>query len=323
MRHICYRNEFTAKLYEQYQSASWLIKSEWGQRESGFPFAKLHRADSEQGCPAAGSSLLSVLPMLGMIAGLDCREEYALSIEELGHLSGVGSAAVRTVMRALELRGCVRTWVAKRRGKWLTHWSVTPKLSAAVNDGRADSSSYFYFPMRLLYGANWAAMTRTQRALYVAAATHARVYRSHPSDNPLLRDVLRDSTPLDDLERTYFANCAASEEGGLRLACVSVGDMSAITGMSRSTLSIGIQGLKHPAQWPESSRNQPSLLKYFPIWVYPTTAAQSLIYAFRDDVSHVPWEVANASTISLQKVPAALLSQSASAYEIDPSTIVR
>src|SRR6185437_5058601 len=118
-----------------------------------------------------------------------------------------------------------------RRGVRLTRWELTPELVAPPAEGAGyDSRAYFYFSTRLVYGGNWARLSAAQRALYLAVGSKAMTYAVPPRDIEMLKSFPNDW--FADLEECF----RQTDDNWVRLGCVSVAELSDISGVSRSAL---------------------------------------------------------------------------------------
>jgi hypothetical protein len=305
----CHRGLFTEEQYNRYATTFWMLPRAWGGDVPAKAWGggvsleqSIALIKSAGDTPViaflrhlGGAGLVSILPILGWLAGLE-KERWALSAEELSRLCNVDTGSIRRARAALGpacgLSATPVSYTDQRHGRRLLHWQV-PSCFAAVQTVRAaglDREPYFFFSHRLIHGGQWAMLSAVQRAVYLAVATCA--YATHgwadPLNEPLVSGVVLPGTPLDDMRRSQLVY----EEHTLRVACVSYANIARISGYSPNAVKVAVRGFKHPAVWSRST-NDPRVLEYRPIWVYPTLDNGALLYHFRDHVRPWPWDVLN------------------------------
>jgi hypothetical protein len=289
----CYRSKFTQEQFEQYQNAFWMLPASWGQ-PGAVSFvaglaAKATTALAEVRC-LGGSGLVSMLPILGWMSGLDATaHEWALSVEELSRLINIDPSTINGVRRALESHGLIETTVKQRHGHRLVHWKMDRVFSARPAVAHHEADPYFYFDHGIVYGGQWAMMRPVERAVYIGVATRARVHADAPEDDYLVREVLRRDVSCDDLHRCRELS---PTPGVIRLACVSYSQIAGVTGYSETAVKRAVRSFKHPRDWPESVCDTRAL-EFAAIRVYPVRTGGALLYHFRDHVEHWPWDVLN------------------------------
>lgn len=297
-RYRCMRSGFTLREYVKYrETAFWPLPTIWGDPNHPPMLAMLKRE--------GGTGLLSVLPWLGRIAASPDYQPWAIAAEELARLCGVDPKSVRRARDVLQRMKLASTETRLRNGARLLHWTVRSELAARAfrrgekgvrygslpaygmqgDEGFRDG--YFYFSFAMLYGGHWSALDPVQRAVYLAAATKARVHRDEPNDDWVTRDLLVAGVSLADLEAGW--RWGRQE---YRLACVSYSELARISGYGVSALKNAVQGLKHPSIWPDSSVDA-AALHHAPLWVYPTRGGRALVYHFRDHADPWPSAVEN------------------------------
>lgn len=285
----CKRAQFTGAQYTRYEQSFWPMPTRWATLSES-RLAHLWRR--------GGAGAVSILPILGQFANSDFADALWLSFEELARLGGVSAKTAAAARRVLKHCGLAEAETGVRNGKRAAKWKLSPRL-AVPKDASPEDGAYFYFAARLIYGGNWRQLTPVQRALYLAVGAQARTFHQRPADNGLLRSMLSPDVELTDFDLCYdFTNSAngpdaQSPEGWLRLAYLSIRELSLITGIAESAVHRAVAGLKHPHNWPGSQAN-PEALRYCPLAVYPTTGG-SLIYHLRDHAPHWPFEVLNES----------------------------
>lgn len=273
------RNKFTPEELKKHSAHFWAMPSAWGQ--AGGMLASVWKT--------GGSGAVSILPVLGQFAKSGFRDDLVLSVEEIARLAGVDPATAARGGKALVEIGLVEdSYVAPHFGNPVTRWILSPQLAFPLEGGAPD---YFYFSSRLLYGGNWARLTSVQRAVYLAIGAQARAYDAEPTDNQLLNAVLPSQVSRLDFSRCFDTSAADSRERFLRLAAVSFSDLAASTGICKSALHVAVNGLKHPAVWPDAE-GDPRTLVYQPLGVYRTTHG-ILLYHLRDHAPPWPWEMLN------------------------------
>jgi hypothetical protein len=271
----CSRSTFTKAEYQQNVDRFYPMPTTWGDGTGRPALSTVWHT--------GGVGAISSIPVLGLYAHAEFAGEVRLPIEKVARLIGADDGTVRKGAVALHDLGLASSRPEKRHGKRLTCWAVRPALSVPRRGSRLDPD-YFFFSARLIFGGNWAALTGPQRAVYLALATRAATYKEQPAEIGWLRHALRAGTPWDDLER-----CAATAGSrGLRLASVSLDDLSTITGLALSTVKTAVRGLKHPSAWP-GTHNPPGQLRHSPLAVYPSDGG-NLIYHFRDHARPWPFE---------------------------------
>lgn len=223
---------------------------------------------------SGGLGVFSILPPLGMAAGLKSRRKTYFGPGKLGLLAGISPHTASKALSALRENGLITSSYARRFGKTVVCHSVSEELSGAstLGDGW---SRYFYFSMRTVFGGNWATLTKAQHALYIGAATCAVTCTEPPDENPLLREVLLPGQRLRDISASYGYVWDLRYTNRTRFACVSHEALSSITGVHPDTLQRAAADLR----WSEH------LSAHAPLAVYPTRTGQSLLYHFRDHCS--------------------------------------
>jgi hypothetical protein len=277
----CYRNEFNETQFNQHRHSFWAMPTAWTQAGGQGMLASLWRA--------GGAGAIAILPILGQYAHSDGAGSWILSKEELARLSGLDPKTVAYGATVLAAHGLVSQDSAIRFGKRTTLWDL--RAVAAPRSESGFGSEYFYFSSRLIYGGNWARLTPTQQAVYLAVGSQARTFVEAPVNNPLLQIHLAYGTSLLDFQRCYEQDSARR---WLRLACLSGETISVVSGVSLSAVKNAIKGFKHPAIWPNTT-NDRDWLQRSPLGVYRGNGG-ALIYHLRDHASHWPWVELNQSS---------------------------
>jgi hypothetical protein len=281
----CHYNTFSADRLERYRTFFWPLPASWGDSND--------RCSLREIWLRGGSGGISLLPVLGLWAALDTRASTGVSKEAASLLAGVDPTSVRRGATALEALGLAQHSTSRRFGKRQTVWALSEALAARrrSSDGsrrgesRTFTEDYFYFPAEWVYGGNWAMLRATERLVLLAIATRAHTDDQGFMDSRLAGEVLR---PGESLAAALDPHRAQGDE---RWSCVSYSEIRELTGLSRSAIEQAVHGFKPRSSWAEG-RVPDEVVRYSPVWAHPTQGG-SLVYRFRVEVPHWPWEVLN------------------------------
>lgn len=276
-----FRSEFNQREFEKWQRSYWSLPATLGKvGEDGTSALAELRGEG-------GDGVAAILPLMGLIACSKSRDNFALSVQEIARLTNVDPATVDHAAGILAKRKLLGRTVRTRHGEWLTHWSVAVELCGRTSHVE---TAYFSFPMRLIYGGNWAMMPRVQRSIYLGAATAASIIRpGNVSDHWIVRELVDLRSNLAEI-RAFMSN----SQTPLRLALLTATDLSARTGVSKRSLTTHLRELRAPEGWLPLGEAVGDLgrLTFSPITVYPTLK-RALLFFFRDNVPPLPWDFLN------------------------------
>lgn len=273
MEYRTFYSDFSSEQLEKHNKLFWAIPPRWGDDASTFL-----RTLRESG----GAGVLSILPVLGCLASSEYSSGFFLAKEHLARLAGIDQKTVEQARVALTEQRLASARVAERHGRWLLKWTVSSEL-AAKNEERSEST-YFYFSHQLLYGGNWAMMSATLRAIYIAAATQARTFFMEKDRYWLVEELMGQRT-LPDID-------LCSQRGkGIRLASVSASRLGELLGITADAIRRNLISIKHPEDW-TTLTGPAAVCEYMPLRVYPTRQG-SFLFHFRDHAPHWPWSILN------------------------------
>jgi len=279
MRYRCNRDTFTQEEFDQYRKGFYPMPSEWS--EPGNTLFHTWRA--------GGSGAIGLLPVLGQFAHARFRHHAVVPKEKLARLAGMDPATIATAGKALDQLGLATPSTGSYRGKRVTTWDLKPSMVVGYR-GQRLSPEYFHFSAETIYGGQWAKLTKVQRAIYLAVGGKARFIKEWDAVGRLVSATVPRAVNLGDIAAAYRHDPLRL---GVRIADMSYAEFGEITGISLSALKRAINLLKHPAHW-AGCGNDPALLRYSPLAVYPTFEGHSLLYHFRDHVPAWPWDILNA-----------------------------
>ena len=276
MSYHCRKATFTEEDFDASKERFWAMPSKWGDPEDSV---------LAQMWTKGRSGLISMVPILGQFAAMQAADRVYLSVEEIARLGGIDPSTVTAAKGALAdgwAQSEVRCWGP---GK-ITKWDISKQFLAERRDGRY-TQDHFRFGCHLIYGGNWARLTKTQKLVYLAIASRTATYNNEDDFNWVRRHLLPDT--MTDINRCW------DEEGRVRMASfVSYCELARITGLARSSVVKAVKGFKHPDVWPDVM-NDPDQLRFSPIAVYPAVSG-GCIYHMRDHVPHWPWDELNRHT---------------------------
>jgi hypothetical protein len=267
----CFRNTFTEEQYRRYEKSFWALPASFGDSSSSL-LSQLWKD--------GGIGAISIVPVLGMFAGSSFHDHVAMSAQELARLGDVCAQSVARARPTLQRLGLATAKEGMRRGKKLLIWNLSRSL---IPERKGDRfvKEYFFFPMRLIHGRNWARMNPTQRVVYLGAATRAFSWCEADA-----KERLPDMVHEPELLAPFFAEHATapipsgSTRPEVRLAVVSTTDLTVATGLSRSGVQTAVR------QFRMSMQSDPRSL-HCPLMVLPSRDGGSNVYLFRDGVA--PW----------------------------------
>jgi hypothetical protein len=284
----CARAAFTEAAYRSHFSSFAPVSNDWFDRPSPFMAELWTRG-------RAGA--VSLLPMLLRMAQSRSRNNAAFSREELSRLCGCDGKTIDVGRRVLEEMGLASSSVQSRYGKNVLHWCCGPSLSARKCNGRfEDASSYYYFPLRFVYGGHWAQLSPPQRWLLLIIGTRARSITDEKAASALLRERLASDVAWAHVQHSWSRSETMYGKPQLRVAAsLSLGELAKQSGLSPTAVSKAVGGWKPPEIW-DASSSDPTSIRHSPIWVYPVRGGNHL-YHIRDEVEPWPWHILNGESL--------------------------
>ena len=311
-RPLAERPTFTVEEYERHARHFAKVPARWKDSDAPGSLAALR----EHG----GAGLVAIVPFLlyGYHAYATKGQPFICSQEKLSRLCKVSVESVAHARAGGTRLGLFTAAPERYKGQDVVTWrfdvSDAHPFASPPGTGAGRDTHCFYFPLTLVYGGQWARLSRTQQALYLAVGLYARPY-SESFDRIALIDDIAPGTPLDDIAAcaAWVADANARDDAtgrattdrrrhAVRLACVSQSELARTTGLHVNALSKHLRALRAPGPWPGTGGEWPSWWRadeqadaeYAPLRVYPSASGGSQIYHLRDHAP--PWLHASRAT---------------------------
>lgn len=234
---------------------------------------------------AGGAGAVSLLPLLSWFAQFRTSQEVIYSREELTRLAGCSGTALDRGRAAFESLGLATTHIVKKHGQPVLAWRVGGQLRIPIANERFDPAfELFYFPMRWIFGGQWAMLKPAERAVLMVLGIKARQLGEFEASEILERRTRFDT----DLSRLR------AEPGTRKVRLVqdlSQSEIALAAGLNVRSVEKAVGrwrvGPVLP-RWEDASAS-------WPVHAYPTESG-NLVYHVRPHAAPWPWGHLNGST---------------------------
>lgn len=265
---------FSETSYQASLSKFYALPSKWGEPDG--VLAQLWQR--------GGVGAISLVPVLGEYARASFRRGVRLPFDSAARLGGIDAGTARKSARAFKELGLADYSVCRFRGQQLAEWQLSDSFSIGVGDNQRLLPDYFYFPMRLVHGGNWARLSGAQRALYLSVGAGSIALEAARA-KMFLAQTLAEGVSTRDVD----ASAAAGQDGKVRVASMSYAALADRSSLRRESLRRAAGALKHPNIW-RGSQNDPANLRHSPLAPYPAAPGYEMLFHLRDHAPRVDIE---------------------------------
>jgi hypothetical protein len=228
-----------------------------------------------------GTGAVTLFPFLVHLAQKAAGEMRTthMSREKLARLYGINQSTVDKARAAYTSLGLATAKPVAHFGKSVLQWTAAANLTMRTNAKRF-AEPYYHFPMRMVYGGNWAAMSGTQRALYLGLGVASRTFSDREKATWLIEE--RD---LADWDQDDAAAAWASTQYLRLVANTGLSQLGRTTGLSQRAVTSALAG------WPHS--NGALVCECNPVRMFRSSKRGYHVFFLRDHCAQIPFALLN------------------------------